>query len=213
MPKILKCLIPVFSLFTLAGCAALAALLPGGAGGGNSGSASAGSGGAAATIPPASIFDEVELSSQFQVVAPSALLDETGWLDQQIVAEQCKYATPDPPFFVPTADAQKGWSFIGRLNEKQDGETQEMQALEYRSFWGFGWPKQQLNSWPVSVVTLSQMPREYLAERMEMINNSKLSQDQIDELGRQYIANAGEIDGRVRRLERTYNPETECSSH
>lgn len=210
MPKILRYLLPVLSLFTLAGCAALAGLL---APGGGVGGAATASSGAAATGPATSMFDEVELSSQFQVIAPSALLEENGWLDQQILAEQCKYATPDPPFMVPTIDAQKGWSFIGRLNEKQDGETQEMQALEYRSFWGFGWPKQQLNSWPVSVVTLSQMPREYLAERMEMINNSKLSQDQIDELGRQYIANAGEIDGRVRRLERTYNPETECSSH
>ncbi len=210
MPKSLKYLIPVCSLFTLAGCAALAGLLP--SGGGSNTSATA-SGGAAATAPATSMFDEVELSSQLQVIAPSAFLEETGWLDQQIVAEQCKYATPDPPFMVPTTDAQKGWSFIGRLNEKKDGQTQEMQALEYRSFWGFGWPKQQLNSWPVSVVTLSQMPKEYLSERLEMINNSKLSQDQIDQLGKQYIANAGEIDDRVKRLESTYNPDTECSSH
>ncbi len=210
MPKILKYLVPVVSIFTVTGCAALAGLLPGGNSGGSSAPAASA---AAAPAPATSIFDEVELSSQLQVVAPSAFLGETGWLDQQIVAEQCKYGTPDPPFMVPTVDAQKGWSFIGRMNEHKDGETQEMQALEYRSFWGFGWPKQQLNSWPVSVVTLSQMPKAYMQQRMELINNSRLNQDQIDELGKEYIADAGTIGDRVKRLESTYNPDSECPSH
>jgi hypothetical protein len=33
-----------------------------------------------------------------------------------------------------------------------------MQALEYRSFFGFGWPKQQLATWPVAMTTLGEIP-------------------------------------------------------
>lgn len=211
MPKVLKYLFSVYPLFTLAGCAALAGLLPGVGSGGSSGAAT--STGAAATVPPASIFDQVEMSSELQLIAPSALLQENGRLDQQIIAEQCKYHTPDPPFFVPTVDAHKGWNFIGRLNEQKDGEPREMQAMEYRSFWGFGWPKQQLNSWPVSMVTLSQMPRQYLSERLVMINNSKLNQDQADELTKRYIDDSAKIGDAVKRLESTYNPDSECAPH
>jgi hypothetical protein len=210
--KFLKCLMPAVSLFAVSGCALLGLL-----GGGSSSSGSAPAPGAAAgaaAIPPPSMFDEVEKSTPVGLMAPAALLDGNPRLEADVIGAQCKFRTADPPFFVPKTDADKGWNFVGRLNDRVDGdhEIREMDAMEYRSFLGFGWPKQQLNSWPVEMATLSEMPKVYLDQRFAMLSKIKLDEAQQKELAAQYIENSQKIEDAVRRLESTYNPEVECLS-
>ena len=198
VPRLLKFLLPVMSLFVLGGCAALAGLFSGG--GGSSSSAAAPAAGAATTSVP-SIFDEVETSTTLAVFSPAALLDGNQWLDATIVGTQCRFHTADPPFLVPTTAANKNWVFNGRFNEGKgtDGTIGDAQALEYRSWFGFGWPKQQLNTWPVSMATLSEMPKEYLDDRITMLSDHayQINKTETDELTKEYIANAQKIQAHV----------------
>jgi hypothetical protein len=46
--------------------------------------------------------------------------------------------------------------------------------MEYRSFFGLGWPKEQTGTWPLELTTLSEMPTAYLEQRLEMIAAAKL---------------------------------------
>jgi len=197
------------SIFALAGCAApLLGGLTGGGSGGNA-TSSASTGAALSTnLTPASIFDQVEKSTMVGLIGPAAFLNENGQLDGTVIIEQCRFHTPDPPFLVPAdTSAQKGWVFTGRLNSGD--ELQEMQAMEYRSFFGLGWSKQQTSTWPLGLTTLSEMPNAYLEQRLEMIVGAKLEKAQQDNLARGYISDSQKIEEVVGRLEKTYNPE-EC---
>ena len=143
-----------------------------------------------------------------ELIGPAAFLNENRQLDGTVIFEQCSFHTPDPPFLVPEdTSAQKGWVFTGRLNS--DDELREMQAMEYRSFFGLGWPKQQTSTWPLDLTTLSEMPNVYLEQRLEMIDGAKLEKAQQDNLAQSYISNSQKIEEVVGRLEKTYNPE-EC---
>jgi hypothetical protein len=197
------------SIFALAGCAA--PLLGGLTGGSSSGSAtsSASMGAALSTnLTPPSIFDQLEKSTMVGLIGLAAFLYENGQLDGTVIIEQCRFHTADPPFLVPEdPSAQKGWVFTGRLNS--DDELQEMQALEYRSFFGLGWSKQQTSTWPLGLTTLSEMPNAYLEQRLEMLASVKLEKAQQDSLAQGYIGDSQKIEEAVGRLEKTYNPE-EC---
>lgn len=212
VPRVRKFLLPLFSLLTLGGCAALGSLMPS-AGGSSSSSATPAAatpatGTAAVAIP--SIVDEIEVSTSFAVFSPDALLDGNGALDATVVNSQCRFRTADPPFLVPTAVANKTWVFTGRLNEghKDDTYVGDAQALEYKSWFGFGWPKEQLNSWPLSMVTLSQMPQAYLHDRLPMLSDPILKDNktQSDQLLKEYIENSQQIQTRVEILVSSYDP-------
>ena len=206
----LKYLASIASLFVLTGCPALLGLF----GGGGSSPAPAAGTGAGATVAP-SIVDEMETSTKLAIFAPAALLDSNPRLEQTIIESQCKFHTADPPFLAPTLTANKGWTFNGRVNQGkvEDGGEQEAEALEWRSWFGFGWPKQQINSWPLSMVTLSDMPRMYLDDRLQMLgqNNYKLNQRQQDALTQQFIADSQKIREVTHRLVSTFNPDTQCA--
>jgi len=141
-------------------------------------------------------------------MSPAAFLNENGQLDVAVIDAQCRFHTPDPPFLVPSQTAQKGWVFNGRLDD--DDRAREMQALEYRSFFGFGWPKQQINTWPVGMTTLSEMPNAYLEQRLAMLASAKLDQGEQTALTQRYIGDSQTIEDAVARLEKTYDPEVEC---
>lgn len=195
--KSLVCVFALISLCTLSGCAALAGILSPAGGGSN------------ITSTAVSAFDEIEPSTKLALASPEALLEENPYLEGQIVGLQCMFHTPDPPMFVPSAGAQKGWTFVGRLNQSDTGR--EVQAMEYRSFFGFGSSKQQLNNWPITLVTLGQMPQTYLNETLATLPSSKsLSQKQQDQLVESYLENAAKISEVVHRLEKSYNPQWEC---
>jgi hypothetical protein len=197
------------SIFALGGCAALLGGLTGG-GSGTAPPAPAASAGTIvstnATTP--SIFDKVEKSTKVGLIGPAAFLNENGQLDSTVIIAQCSFHTPDPPFLVPEdASAQKGWVFTGRLNS--DDELREMQAMEYRSFFGLGWSKEQTGTWPLELTTLSEMPTAYLDQRLEMIAAAKLDKPQQDSLAQGAISDSRKIEEVVSRLEKTYNPQ-EC---
>jgi hypothetical protein len=194
------------SIFALAGCAALSARSGGSSSGGGTPVATA----LSANPAPPSIFDRLEKSTKVEVVGPPAFLDENVQLDASVINEQCSFHTPDPPFLVPAdLPAQQGWVFLGRLNSDED-ETREMQALAYSSFFGWGWSKQQTNTWPLGMTTLSEMPDAYLEPRLAMIVGAKLEKAQQDQLTRESIDDSQKIEEVVGRLERSYNPLTQC---
>jgi len=209
VPRFLKFLMTVFSMVVLSGCAALAGLF-GGGGSSSSSSAAAPAAGAATASAP-SIFDQVETSTKLSVFSPAALLDGNAALESSIVQSQCNFRTADPPFLVPTNVANKNWTFYGRVNEGKSDHSvgEDAQALEYRSWFGFGWPKQQLNTWPLSMVTLSEMPKEYLDDRLTMLSDHAYQVDkaETDALTRDYIANSRRIQDRVQILVSTFDPE------
>lgn len=143
----------------------------------------------------------METSTKLAMFSPAALLVSNPSMDATIVDSQCRFRTADPPFLVPTTTANKWWTFNGRINEgKADGSyIGDAQALEYRSWFGFGWPKQQLNTWPVSMATLSEMPKEYLDDRLTMLSDHPYQVDkaQTDALTRDYIDDSRKIQARV----------------
>ena len=108
-----------------------------------------------------------------------------------------RFHTADPPFLVPTTTANKNWTFNGRINEgkRSEGDVGDAEALEYRSWFGFGWPKQQLNTWPVSMATLSEMPKEYLDDRLTMLSDHtfQVNKAQTDLLTKDYIEDSHKI--------------------
>lgn len=206
--RFLKFLITLFSVFALTGCAALAGLFGGGSSS-SPGSVAAPAAGAA-TVSVPSIIDEVEASTRVGVLSPPALLDGSVPIDESIVASQCRFHTADPPFLVPTSAANKTWTFTGRINEAKPDDVAEPEgeALEYRSWFGFGASKQQLNSWPLSMYTLSEMPRVYLEDRIGMLSDHaiKINQQQADALTKQYIDDSQKIQDRVQLLVSTFDP-------
>lgn len=207
-PKFPNFILIAMSLFTLSGCAALAGLIPGASNSGSSPSTVSPAAGAA-TVSMPSTLDQVEPSTKLAMFSPSALLDGSTSLDQTIVQSQCNFHTADPPFLVPTTTANKNWTFTGRVEKSQteDGGL-DAQSLEYRSWFGFGASKQQLNSWPVSMVTLSEMPKEYLDDRLTMLSDHtyQVNKAQTDALAADYINNSHKIQDRVQILVSSFDP-------
>jgi hypothetical protein len=204
--RLLKFLISI-PLFGVGGCGALVGAFGGGAAGTSVLATTAG----AATTSVPSIVDQVEPSTRLAMLSPAALLDSNSSLDATIVDSQCRFRTADPPFLVPTIIANKSWTFTGRVNEgKSDYSVgHDAQALEYRSWFGFGTPKQQLNTWPVSMVTLSEMPREYLDDRLTMLSDHtvQVNKTQTDALTKDYINDAQRIQDRVEILVFAFSPD------
>lgn len=196
---------------------ALACLMLGGCTATGLGAAGAATGGAAglatlpSVVPNPSIFSFVGRSNtKLAFISPGALVDN-GWPPQQaIIQEQCIFHTSDPMFLVPTEVAQKGWAFAGRLNP----DEHHFQVNEYKSILTLGlYGAQQLNTWPVSLIALSDFPRAYLEPRLAMVAAAKLDAADQKKLQNEYIANAARIEAAVRRLESTYNPAEECIEH
>ena len=205
-----KFAISILSSLVLTGCAApLLGALTGGGGSTPPPVATASAGGLTVTVPPTSVLDEAEPSTKVGLISPAALLAENGQLDVTIIDEQCKFHTPDPPFLIPSdVAAQKGWVFTGRLDDED--HLREVQAMEYRSLFGWGWPKQQLNSWPLAMTTLSDLPEAYLEQRLTMLANAKLDKPQQDNLAQSYIDDSKTMGETVARLEKSYNPDIDC---
>jgi hypothetical protein len=187
----------------LSGCAASALGAAGTATGGAAGLATLPS-----VIPSPSVLDFVGVSkTKIGFMGPGALLSDSWPPQQAIINEQCSFHTADPMFFVPTEAAQKGWAFAGRLNP----ESHQFQANEYKSLLTLGlYGSQQLNTWPVSMIALSDFPRAYLEPRLAMVAAAKLDAATQKELAHQFVHNADHIETVVQRLESAYDPREEC---
>ncbi len=201
----MKNLLPVLILCVLlCGCGATSLGAAGTASGGAAGLASL-----PTIIPNTSIFSFVGLSkTKVAFMGPSALLTDSWQPQEEIINEQCTFHTADPMFLAPTDVAQKGWAFAGRLNP----DDHHFQANEYKSVLTLGlYGSQQLNTWPVSLIMLSDFPRAYLEPRLAMVAGAKLDAATQKELVQQYLGNADRINNVVQRLERTYDQREECA--
>ncbi|MHB8383088.1 MAG: hypothetical protein ACYDC3_12215 [Candidatus Binataceae bacterium] len=190
----------------LSGCAATSLGAAGTATGGAAGLATL-----PGLIPSSSIFNIIGKSkTKIAFVGPAALLSDSWPPQQQIINEQCSFHTADPVFFVPTEAAQKGWTFAGRLNP----DSHHFQVNEYKSIFTLGlYGSQQLNTWPVSMVALSDFPRAYLEPRLAMLAAAKLDAATQKELAHEFLSDANRIETVVQRLESTYDQSQECLQH
>jgi len=114
------------------------------------------------------------------------------------------FHSADPPFLV-LAFGQK-WLFVGRLNQ---GPT--IQALEYKTILTLGLTgTQQLNAWPVSLVSLSDFSDDYLAERLPVLG--KAQPDVRSDILARYINDSRHIREVTNSIIKSYNPRVECTS-
>jgi hypothetical protein len=154
------------------------------------------------------MFDYTSRSTKIAFMSPAALLNQNPFLEANvIVREQCRFRTPDPLFFVPNEGSNPNWVFAGRLDQNN-----YFQALEYRSLFTLGLTKgtTQVNSWPIELVSLADMPHVFLEQRLELTAKSKLPPDDAREMVETYMQQAQQIEQVVARLEKSYNPHTEC---
>ena len=91
-------------------------------------------------------------------------------------------------------------------------EGPTMQALEYRSLLTLGLTgTQQLNAWPMSLVSLSDFSDVYLAERLPVI--ARAQPDVRSDVLAGYINDSRHIREVTNSVINNYNPQVECTSH
>jgi hypothetical protein len=186
------------------GCAALTSL-GGGTTSSSSGAAGAAETAATAVAPGPSLFNFVARSTKFEYISPSALLADSSNVQESLIKEQCMFHTADPPFLVP--DYSQKWMFVGHMNQGSS-----INALEYRTILTLGLTgPQQLNAWPVSLVSLSDFSDDYLAERLPVVG--KAQPDVRSDVLAEYISNSRRIRGITDTLIQKYNPIIECSNN
>jgi hypothetical protein len=86
--------------------------------------------------------------------------------------------------------------------------------LEYRSILTLGLTdgNSQLNTWPLELVSLADMPQVFLNERLGLPAQAKLSKDDQKELLQSYFQQSRQIQQVVTRLEAGYDPAAECAA-
>jgi hypothetical protein len=182
------------------GCAALLA-----GGGGSSAPAVSTATSAVSALPSPSEFDYVGKSkTEIAFMDPAALLDGTP-IEADVIQRQCAMKTPDPLFFIPS-DKVANWTFAGRVNP--DGT---FQALDYKNILTFGLTgSEQVGTWPITLVPLSEFPTEYLEQRLQFVAADKIDAGQQKQLAATYIANSQKLEMIVAQLESSYDPKEGC---
>jgi hypothetical protein len=199
----MRLILVLISSFGIAGCAALAA------GGGTT--TTSGAEGAMSTVsamPKPSDFDYVGKSdTKVKFVNPASLLTGSSRVDARVIEEQCAFHSADPLFFIPNEKSEGAWTFAGRMND--DGT---FQALDYQSIFslGIGEGAQQVGTWPVKLVPLSDFPDEYLQDRLSFVAADKIDGTDQHALTTRYIANSQRLEQHVAQLEQAYDPQEEC---
>lgn len=213
----------IISIAVLALCSGCAALFAsGGDGSGVSGHVPSGAVSSAVSNP--SIFDITTRSTKIAFLSPAAFLTSNSAIAAEVVREQCRFQTPDPLFFVPDESKQINWTLVGRL-----GDDPYFQALEYRSIFTLGLVSGdvQLNTWPLQLASLADMPHLFLEQRLDTLgetdlgpgDNRELTQEYLQrergidrELTQEYLRQEHRIENVVMGLMNSYNPETECKA-
>jgi hypothetical protein len=185
------------------GCASL--LASGGAA--PSPAAATESGAASGAIGNPSMFDYATGSTKLEFLSPASFLADNPWIEARVVHEQCYFKTPDPLFFVPNWNVPK-WTYAGRLNKEG------FQSLEYRSALTLGLTEGnvQLNTWPLQLVSLSDMPEAFLQQRLPLLGQAKIGASDEKEMVEDNLRKAQQIRDVVDRLQREYNP-SRCVPH
>jgi hypothetical protein len=140
-------------------------------------------------------------------LAPASLTSDNRLTEAYVIHEQCYFKTADPLFFVPNELQQPNWDFAGRLDA-----SNHFQALEYRNALTLGLTggKSQLNTWPVVLVSFSDMPAIFLQQRLAMVAQAKLSAGDQHQLVEDFIERSQHIQEVVTRLEADYDPSRAC---
>lgn len=196
------------TVLTIACAAAISGCAAGAAGlsslGSNNSSASPAAS-SAQTVQKASVTQYVARSTKIMFLSPQALLFNSPITRSFIVSEQCRFHTPDPVFMVPAYD--QPWDFAGRLDK-----APHLQALQFKSWLtlGLGGGSEQLNTWPVQLVALGQMPEAYVGGNLTALSKAKLPSGDETEAVQTVLARASKIEQIVSQLEYDYSPEIEC---
>jgi len=185
------------------GCAGLFA-----AGSGTpAGISSSETGATSAVVANPSVFDYTTGSTKIEFLSPAAFLPDNPWIEQRVVHEQCYFKTPDPVFLVPNWNTPT-WTFAGRLNKDS------FQSLEYRSLLTLGLidGDVQLNTWPLQLISLSDMPEAFLQQRLPLPAQAKMDAADQREVIQDDLRRAERIRGVIERLEKQYDP-AKCVPH
>jgi hypothetical protein len=189
------------------GCAAPLAA-SGGSASATETAARGGAGGAVSgTVRNPSIFDITARSTKIAFLSPAALLSNNPSITGHIIGEQCRFDTPDPLFFVPDEDKQIGWTLAGRLDDKP-----YFQTAEYRSILTLGLKSGplQVNTWPLQLASLADMPHLFLDQRLEAVGRAELNPSDQRELVQEYMQQEHRIQNVVMNLMNSYNRQGEC---
>ncbi len=184
---------------------------------GSAGSASAadeaakhGAGGAVSgTVRNPSIFDVTARSTKIAFLSPAALLSDNPSIRSEIVREQCRFDTPDPVFFTPDESRQVSWAFAGRLDDQP-----YFQAAEYRSIFTLGLKSGplQVNTWPLQLTSLADMPHLFLEQRLDAVGRAQLNSSDQRELVQEYLQQDHRIQHVVMYLIDSYNSQAQCQT-
>jgi len=161
------------------------------------------SGAVSGSVRNPSIFDTTARSTQIAFLSPAALLSNNSSVAAAIAHEQCRFDTSDPLFFVPDEGKQINWTFTGRLDEKP-----YFQAAEYRSIFTLGLKSGplQINTWPLQLTSLADMPHMFLEQRLDAIGRAQLNPSDQRELVQEYMQQERRIQNWVIALMNAYNP-------
>ncbi len=154
-----------------------------------------------------SMFDYTTDSTKIPFLAPAALASGNRLTESYVIRQQCYFRTADPLFFVPDELQQPSWDFAGRLDS-----TDHFEALEYRNALTLGLTdgKAQLNTWPVELVSFSDMPAIFLQQRLAMLAQAKLPASDQHQLFEDFVERSQRIQQVVTRLEADYDPALAC---
>ena len=154
-----------------------------------------------------SVMDYTADSTKIAFLAPAALTSGNRSTEASVVKEQCYFKTADPLFFVPDEAQQPTWDFVGRLDA-----ANHFEALEYRSILTLGLMDgdAQLNSWPVELIALSDMPEVFLQQRLTLLAQAKLQPSDQHELAQEFINQSQKLQEVVTELEAQYKPKITC---
>jgi hypothetical protein len=154
-----------------------------------------------------SIFDITARSTKVAFLSPAALLSNNSAIQSEVVREQCRFDTPDPIFFVSDESKQVGWTFAGRIDNKP-----YFQAAEYRSLFTLGLKSGplQVNTWPLQLTSLADMPHLFLEQRLDALGRAQLNPSDQRELVQEYMQQEHRIQYVVTYLMNSYNPQSEC---
>jgi hypothetical protein len=200
LATISACAVAVFS-----SCAA-APLSAGGSASAADTAARGGTGGAVSgSVRNPSIFSVTARSTKIAFLSPAALLSNNSSVASAIAYEQCRFDTPDPLFLVPDEGKQINWTFTGRLDEKP-----YFQAAEYRSIFTLGMKSGplQLNTWPLQLTSLADLPDMFLEQRLNAIGRAQLNPSDQRELVQEYMQQQRRIQNWVIALMNAYTPES-----
>jgi hypothetical protein len=192
-----------------AGCAGPLAASGGSASTINSAAEAGASGTVSDSVSNPSLFDITVRSIKVAYLSPAALLSDNPTIANEIVREQCRFETPDPMFFVPDESKQTNWAFVGRLDQKPYFE-----AAEYRSILTLGLKSGtlQVNTWPLQLSSLADMPHLFLEQRLYAVGKAELNPADQRELVQEYMRQERRINNVVLGLMNSYNYQSECQT-